>query len=742
MKLKISVNKNCKNKENPDKVATGWLNIYEDIEWLDGWVKSGFGWCATHFVNRYRKSDNSSGSNLVVIDIDGDVTLEEFWSTQTAVDWCIATYTSASHTESEHRFRALFPLEIELDTIAKHKGAYWLVVNRLLGELNIDKLKDNCGQKPERLWYGNTNATFRHNEKHAPIPQFLLESIDYEEPTNFVHTEVSDTDIERCKWLLTSFLRPSEDDEYESYYVPVMAACAGIGQSIFDEWVQWVLKGHHGQKEDNIRPYKWKGLGNFAGHTSLYALAKKQDANWTRSLPTSLRFSFFNKAVGYDEVDPTIVYPPAKKPMNITPEIPELDPLPDTQISKKKGRPKKSVDDLAKERESDVGKVKNIFNNLRRNLLTNSMEFEDESGHTHELQGHDLEIMTTKLSCEHGVFIPEQRVKQAIQYAASKNTYCPIRQYLDKCRDHAVPHANWHRVGEIFLGNKDPLATLAIQRMMIGAVARAYNPGCTMSWLPILVGAQGCGKSQFCRSLVPSKLFAEITTPLETLMKEQYRLHIAWMLELPEIDNFFSRRNIENFKNLVTTRCDETRRPYASLPERLQRRFVMIGTTNRNQFLVDSTGNRRFVPLEVGSEGMFLINWKQLRDERDMLWASAIEDYQNNVPYEFSSGEIAKISEYIQQFGEPDPWSEKILNYVKHREEVSVSKVLTEALDLDARQQGIKESRRVTDVLQTLGWRRKTKREKDQVTGKWKSVRIWLRPENDPINEAHINNDF
>jgi predicted P-loop ATPase len=356
------------------------------------------------------------------------------------------------------------------------------------------------------------------------------------------------------------------------------------------------------------------------------------------------------------------------------------------------------------------------------------MEFEDESGRTHELQGNDLDIMTTKLSCEHGVFIPEQRVKQAIQYAASKNTYCPIRQYLDKCRDHAVPHANWHRVGEIFLGNKDPLATLAIQRMMIGAVARAYNPGCTMSWLPILVGAQGCGKSQFCRSLVPSKLFAEITTPLETLMKEQYRLHIAWMLELPEIDNFFSRRNIENFKNLVTTRCDETRRPYASLPERLQRRFVMIGTTNRNQFLVDSTGNRRFVPLEVGSEGMFLINWKQLRDERDMLWASAIEDYQNNVPYEFSSGEIAKISEYIQQFGEPDPWSEKILNYVKHREEVSVSKVLTEALDLDARQQGIKESRRVTDVLQTLGWRRKTKREKDQVTGKWKSVRIWLRP--------------
>ena len=107
-----------------------------------------------------------------------------------------------------------------------------------------------------------------------------------------------------------------------------------------------------------------------------------------------------------------------------------------------------------------------------------------------------------------------------------------------------------------------------------------------MSWLPILVGAQGVGKSMFSRSLVPEKLFAEVSTPLETLMKEQYRLHVAWMLELPEIDHFFQSRNIENFKNLITTRCDEVRRPYASFPERLLRRFVMIGTTNRNQFLV------------------------------------------------------------------------------------------------------------------------------------------------------------
>ena len=127
-----------------------------------------------------------------------------------------------------------------------------------------------------------------------------------------------------------------------------------------------------------------------------------------------------------------------------------------------------------------------------------------------ELQGNDLDLMTTKLSCEHGVFIPEMRVKAAVQYAANKNSYCPIREYLDQCAEQAIPHKDWDNIGTIFLGNSHNLATLAMQRMMIGAVARAYNPGCEMSWLPILVGAQGVGKSMFSRCLVPEKLFSEI----------------------------------------------------------------------------------------------------------------------------------------------------------------------------------------------------------------------------------------
>lgn len=745
MMLKIAVHKRCKNKQNPDKVSKGWSNINESLDWLLGWVSHGYGWCATHFLNRHRKSDNAHGSNLIVIDFDGDTTLERFWECDTAKQWCAATYTSSSHTEQEHRFRALFPLEKALETIGQHRGAYWLVVNRLLAELELEKLADNCGQKPERLWYGNTNAIVQKNSIEAFVPEFLLNDIDYEDrpACSFSAADISDIDIERCQWLLTNFLRPSEDGEYESYYVPVMAACAGIGEVMFDSWVEWVLKGHHGQKDENTKAFKWRGLGNYSGHTTIYSLAKKQNPHWTSCLPDYLRFGAIVSASGYTEFDPTPdldqVIDQLKGEKNME-AVPDIEPIPDISLVKRRGRPKKGADDAAKERANDVESVKSVFRDLRKNELTGSIEYSTDTGQTIALQGNDLELMTTKLSCENGIFIPEQRVKAAIQYAAGRNSYCPIQKYLNYCVENYEPYENWDSIGKIYLGNDHLIATRTLQRMMIGAVARAFDPGCSMSWIPILVGAQGAGKSMFSRNLVPPGLFAEISTPLDTLMKEQYRMHVAWVLELPEIDYFFNARNIENFKNLITTRCDEVRYPYAALPSKLNRRFVLIGTTNRNQFLVDSTGNRRFIPLEL-SKG-FQIPWRRLNEDRNSLWSAAVKAYRAGAVNEFDSGEIAQISDYIQQFGDPDPWMDKIASYVSIRQEVHIIDVLTTALELDPRQQGRKESRRVTDCLQTMGWRKFVTSRKDSVTGKVKSVRIWQRPKDDPLPEDHILKDF
>ena len=84
---------------------------------------------------------------------------------------------------------------------------------------------------------------------------------------------------------------------------------------------------------------------------------------------------------------------------------------------------------------------------------------------------------------------------------------------------------------------------------------------------------------------------------------------------------------------------------------------------------------------------------------------------------------------------------DKVASYVSIREEVTAAEVLTNALEIDPRNQGRREARRIADVLQTLGWRRLVTSRKD-ASGKSKSVRVWQRPKDDPLTEDHILNDF
>ena len=300
--------------------------------------------------------------HCIALDIDGDTTLGRFWATDVARHWCECTYTSSSHSEQEHRFRALFPLAKPLTTVKEHRAVYWFIVRKLLEELNLEALKDNAGQKPERLWYGNPNAEFQWNGEYAPLEEWQMELI--EEESDFIKTDASAVDIERCKWLLKNFITPSEDGEYETKYVPVLAACASLGEDMFDDWVDWVLKGHHGEKEANTKAFKWRGIGDKSDFTSLYGIAKKQDPEWVRKLPPRLRFSAQGNAAGYGEADPLPALP-GQKPASDPP-----DPVPNS-YTHHGGRGRHPA--LAQERVQDLDTVKAFLKDLRKNELSNGL---------------------------------------------------------------------------------------------------------------------------------------------------------------------------------------------------------------------------------------------------------------------------------------------------------------------------------------------------------------------------------
>jgi hypothetical protein len=294
MKLRITINRNGRNKEEKTKLRYGWVNDWCTVDELIKAVSNGWAWCATWFQAKKRLAENCMGSNVIVFDFDGELSLEKFWACPTARAWCAFTYTSASHTEAVNRFRAVFPIEgIPLTDAWEHKCFYEFIELKLLSETGVE-FDDRCGQKPERLWFGNSNAHFVVNDG-AFMPANTRATVPVPDPPARIYGTtdgITDLDIRRVEFVLDNLLDPSEDGEYNSIYVPVTAACAAIGTVIEECWVRWVQRGHHGEKSSNCdTSLKWNGLGTHSGPGAIFALVKKQDPSWARKLPFELSFN-------------------------------------------------------------------------------------------------------------------------------------------------------------------------------------------------------------------------------------------------------------------------------------------------------------------------------------------------------------------------------------------------------------------------------------------------------------------
>lgn len=202
-------------------------------------------------------------------------------------------------------------------------------------------------------------------------------------------------------------------------------------------------------------------------------------------------------------------------------------------------------------------------------------------------------------------------------------------------------------------------------------------------------------------------------------MKEMYRLHVAWVIELPEVDNFFKRANIENFKNVLSVTEDVVRKPYASETTDLKRQVVLIGTSNRSEFLIDETGNRRFIPLEI--QDGFETPWQELIELRNSMWKKAVQEYRKGTQWFIRIDEVEEMAEYLHNFAQVDPWEQLVSQYVENIEETTIADILVRGLQFQPQMIKPAESRRVSSILTALGWRRMV------TTRNGRPIRLWKK---------------
>lgn len=315
-----------------------------------------------------------------------------------------------------------------------------------------------------------------------------------------------------------------------------------------------------------------------------------------------------------------------------------------------------------------------------------------------------------------GGFNPsEASAMQAIRALAEERSYHPVKEYLDGLTWDGVPRLDLVAT-ELLHAAPDPLTTTMVRRWFISAIARVLDPGCQVDHALILVGDQGLKKSSFFRALA-GDWFGD--TDLRIGDKDSYgQIHANWITEWAELDRITSQRHAGEVKSFVSRRADTFRPPYGRTTATYRRSCVIVGSTNENEFLTDSTGSRRFWIVRV-PKGCF-IDAELVASLRDQLWAEAIHRYRAGEIHYLTPDEDEARELAAAEFRVRDAWEEVVENWIengwpKHRmdsgeKRLTTRTLLLKALQLEPRDMGKGVQSRLGQVMAALGYESKRER--------------------------------
>lgn len=282
-----------------------------------------------------------------------------------------------------------------------------------------------------------------------------------------------------------------------------------------------------------------------------------------------------------------------------------------------------------------------------------------------------------------------------------------------------------------YLGAEDNEYVRQITRKSLTAVvARAITErAIKFDNMVILTGKQGIGKSTLLSKLAGDWFTDNIVdfNSKDTLLLLQNCI----IAEVPELQGF-NKADSNRLKQFLGQKTDKYRAPYERREEEHPRHCVFFGTTNDDEFLRDSTGNRRYWPVEVGKNKSSKNIFKDLDSEKDQIWAEAVVRFRASEPL-YLEGDVLKIAEKEQNARLiVDPWESVITEYLSRkvpkdwfdrtiesqknywvfnseedkdlieRDRICASEILTVCLGIEAKRQTSIDRKRVLDIIRKM----------------------------------------
>lgn len=236
------------------------------------------------------------------------------------------------------------------------------------------------------------------------------------------------------------------------------------------------------------------------------------------------------------------------------------------------------------------------------------------------------------------------KLDNALLIVSSQNRINDVKHYLQGLRWDGVKRLD--TLLHDYLGAEDNAYTRAVMRKSLcAAVARAVAGGVKYDYMPIFVGPQGIGKSTFL-AVLGKEWFSDSLTTFEG--KEAAELiQGTWINEVGEL-TAFTKQETQVIKQFLSKTDDIYRAAYGRRTEKYPRRCVFFGTSNDTEFLKDTTGNRRFWPVDVGVHPAKKSVWQELPHETDQVWAEAYAYWQLGEQL-YLSKEVEKMAQEAQE---------------------------------------------------------------------------------------------
>lgn len=300
------------------------------------------------------------------------------------------------------------------------------------------------------------------------------------------------------------------------------------------------------------------------------------------------------------------------------------------------------------------------------------------------------------------VRIGKDMVRDAIDIIARDNSFHPVRDYLRGLKWDGTVRAE--NLFSRYFGSPQTDYVREISRMfLISMVARILDPGCKVDHMPIVEAAdQGTLKSSAC-AVLGGNWFSDNMPEIGAGKEVSQHLRGKWLIEVGEM-HAMGRAETTQLKAFISRRVERYRPSYGYREVEEPRQCVFIGTTNKEAYLRDETGGRRFWPVKSG-----VIDIEALVADRDQMFAEAVVLYDAGVPWWPDKAFERDIIQPEQESRyETDAWEDSIKEFLNLRlvtDHTTVNEVAG-ALGIETARLGTIEQRRIAAALHRLGWMR------------------------------------